>query len=94
MNALICGWMLQKIRTTPGAVRVRVFDAPLRYSPRSKTLPGESENTLWKMPSLLGNVTAVPTGTASTRGVKVLFFCSMVAGAAGRPGATLPSGSA
>ena len=86
--------MLQKIRTTPGAVRVRVFDAPLRYSPRSKALPVDSENTLWKMPSLLGNVTAVPTGTASTRGVKVLFFCSMAAGGAGRAGAAPSSGSA
>ena len=29
-SAVICGWMLQKIRTTPGVANVRVFEAPAR----------------------------------------------------------------
>ena len=37
------------------------------------------------MPSLLGNRTVVPTGTASTRGVNVLLRCSIAAGGAGAP---------
>ena len=86
--------MLQKTRTSPGVVMARLFDAPLRYSPRSKALPGDSENTLWKMPSLLGKRTVVPTGTASTRGVKVLSRCSIATGAPGRTGALPSSGSA
>jgi hypothetical protein len=38
--------MLQNTRTRPGAAMVRLFEAPLRYSPRSNALPGDSENTL------------------------------------------------
>src|SRR6266850_2165754 len=92
MIAVICGWMLQNTRYVPGDMNVRWRDSPARYSPRSNGCGPESENTLWKMLSLLGKSMVEPVGTASTCGWNVLFFCASVARRGDR-GAAASSGS-
>ena len=44
--AAMFGWMLQKIRLSPGLSNVTTFESPTGYSPRSNTLPSRNEKTL------------------------------------------------
>src|SRR5882757_9774343 len=59
---------------------------PASYKPRSKRLPSKREKTLWKNGSRLGNSTAVPARRMTTRGWKLLFFCTRRGRGFGSPG--------
>src|SRR5262249_14661535 len=66
--AIMFGWMLQKMRLSPGVSNRTWRLVPTGYRPRSNRLPSWNEKTLWKTRSLLGKSTIVPARTASTRG--------------------------
>src|ERR1022692_4410793 len=82
--------MLQKMYDTPSRSKWTVRLVPASYSPRSKRLPLNNENTLWNQGSRLGKSTVEPLVTTSRCGSNVLFFCCSMAciGAtmAGSPG--------
>src|ERR1022692_1649814 len=83
--------MLQKMYDTPSRSKWTVRLVPASYSPRSKRLPLNNENTLWNQGSRLGKSTVEPLVTTSRWGSNVLFLCCSMAcmGAtmAGSPGA-------
>src|SRR5262252_5799739 len=66
--------MLHNRSTGPGDLKVLSRERPFRYRPRSNSLGGEREKTLWNTSSSFRNETVEPTGTASTLGMNVLDF--------------------
>src|SRR5665213_539977 len=64
--------MLQPSTTTPGLSNTTGCAGTPAYSGSSKRFAGENEYTWWRTLSLLGNVTAVPTSTATTSGTNSL----------------------
>src|ERR1022692_1915741 len=71
--------MLQKMYDTPSRSKWTVRLVPASYSPRSKRLPLNNENTLWNQGSRLGKSTVEPLVTTVRCGSNALFFCCSTA---------------
>ena len=63
--ALMCEWMWQYTFTMPGLGELLAAALAARIAPRSNVAALESEKTLWKIGSSLGNSTVDPRVTAS-----------------------------
>src|ERR1041385_7208905 len=79
---------LPKMQQTPTRSKATLCDAPASYNPRSKRLPSNIENTLWKNGSRFGKLTVEPAGTASTCGSK-RFLCWSISNFPGAAGSAL-----
>ena len=64
----MCEWMLQNTLTMPAFGKTCMAVLPVGYRPRLKLAALESEKTLWKNGSALGNATVDPRVIASTCG--------------------------
>src|SRR3979411_3323280 len=73
----ISEWIWQNTFTNPAWLNVRSRVSPFRYRPRSKVAPRDSENTLWKYGSSLGNTTVDARVIATTRGTNASSRCAM-----------------